>query len=96
MVKSTLSDTKYMATIMSSKKVKIKDMPQKEQENTIQEVRLLQKLRHVNIVAYKDSFEDRENQLNIVMIYCEGGDMATKIKEALCKNFIILLYWLAT
>ena len=51
------------------KKVKIKDMPEREQENTIQEVRLLQKLRHTNIVAYKDSFEDRENQLNIVMIY---------------------------
>ena len=78
-------------------KVKIKDMPQKEQENTIQEVRLLQKLRHANIVAYKDSFEDRENQLNIVMIYWEGGDMATKIKEARGVHFpeATILDWFA-
>jgi len=79
------------------KKVKIKDMPEKEQENTINEVRLLQKLRHVNIVAYADSFEDRENQLNIVMIYCEGGDMATKIKEAQGVHFSedTILEWFA-
>lgn len=79
------------------KKVKIKDMPEKEQENTIQEVRLLQKLRHANIVAYKDSFEDRENQLNIVMIYWEGGDMATKIKDAWGVHFSedTLLEWFA-
>jgi serine/threonine protein kinase len=77
LVKHKLAGNSYVI-----KKVKIKDMPTKEQENTKQEVRLLQKLRHVNIVAYKDSFEDRENQLNIVMIHCEGGDMATKIKDA--------------
>ena len=41
---------------------------------------MLQKLRHANIVAYKDSFLDREHFLNIVMLYCEGGDMYNKIK----------------
>ena len=33
-------------------------MKQKDIENTYQEVKLLRKIRHSNIVAYKDSFED--------------------------------------
>ena len=44
-------------------------------------------MRHANIVAYKDSFLDREHYLNIVMIHCEGGDMYNKIKTAKGKNF---------
>ena len=47
----------------------------------------MQKIRHANIVAYKDSFVDRESQLNIVMTYCDGGDMYNKIKNAKGKNF---------
>ncbi|CDW78132.1 protein kinase domain containing protein [Stylonychia lemnae] len=51
------------------------------------QVRLLQKIRHTNIVAYKDSFVDREQYLNMVMTYCDGGDMYTKIKNSKGKNF---------
>lgn len=69
------------------KKIKIKDMEQKDRDSTEQEVRLLQKLRHSNIVAYKDSFVDREDNLNIVMDYCEGGDMYSKIKETKGTSF---------
>ncbi len=50
-------------------------------------MRLLQKLRHPNIIAYKDSFLDREQFLNIVMTYCEGGDIYTRGKNAKGKNF---------
>ena len=42
------------------KKIKIRDLSDKEKESTEQEVRLLQKLRHPNVVAYKDSYIDRE------------------------------------
>ncbi len=69
------------------KKIKIRDMNQKDRENTENEVRLLQKLRHSNIVSYKDSFMDRDQYLNIVMVYCEGGDMYNKIKSCKGKNF---------
>lgn len=48
---------------------------------------MLRELRHTNIVAYKDSYLDREQYLNIVMIYCEGGDMYNKIKAAQGKHF---------
>jgi len=38
-------------------------------------------------VAYKDSFIDRDQYFNIVMDYCDGGDMYTKIKERDKKPF---------
>ena len=69
------------------KRVKTRDMEQKDLENTENEVRLLQKIRHSNIVAYKDSYVDREQYLNIVMIYCNEGDIYTKIKASKGKNF---------
>ena len=75
-------------------------MSQKDLENTENEVsfkywlnlnfkkvRLLQKIRHSNIVAYKDSYVDREQYLNIVMVYCDGGDIYSKIKSSKGKNF---------
>ena len=60
-------------------------MSQKDRENTENEVilkiqvGLLRKLRHPNIVAYKDSFLDNDQYLNIVMVHCEGGDIFNKI-----------------
>ncbi|EGR30764.1 protein kinase domain protein [Ichthyophthirius multifiliis] len=79
------------------KKIKTRDMCQKDRENTENEVRLLQKLRHSNIVAYKDSYMDREQYLNIVMIHCEGGDMHNKIQNQKGKHFPEnqILDWLA-
>ena len=68
------------------KRVKTRDMSQKDLENTENEVRLLQKIRHTNIVAYKDSYVDREQFLNIVMVYCDGGDIYSKIKASSSKG----------
>lgn len=42
--------------------------------DAINEVTILAKLNHPHIVKYFDSFIDR-NLLNIVMEYCEGGDV---------------------
>ena len=62
-------------------------------------MRLLQKIRHTNIVAYKDSYVDREQFLNIVMVYCDGGDIYSKIKanQSKGKNFAEtqIVDWLA-
>ena len=60
-------------------------------------MRLLQKIRHTNIVAFKDSFVDREQYLNLVMVYCDGGDIYTKIKQSKGKNFpeAQIIDWLA-
>ncbi|CAK76123.1 unnamed protein product (macronuclear) [Paramecium tetraurelia] len=77
------------------KRIKIRDMSQKDRENTENEVRLLQKLRHPNIVAYKDSYLDREQYLNIVMIHCEGGDIYQKIRNKKSFPESQILDWFA-
>ena len=61
------------------KKVNLKEMSERDREATELEVELLQKLRHTNIVSYKESFIDKDNFFNIVMIYCSEGDLYTKI-----------------
>ena len=88
---------KYEGRNYVVKKIKTRDMPDAEREKTEQEVKLLQKLRHANIVAYKDSYIDREQFLCIVMVNCEGGDMYSKIKAAKGKKFTEaqILEWLA-
>ncbi|CAF1447009.1 unnamed protein product [Adineta steineri] len=44
------------------------------------EAQLLSSLKHPNEVLYIGSFRFRDHHLNIVMAFCEGGDLYTKIK----------------
>ena len=41
---------------------------------------MLSQMKHSNIVAYLESFEEAGN-LYIVMDYCDGGDLYRKINE---------------
>jgi serine/threonine protein kinase len=60
-------------------------MGEKEKQQLVQEVNLLQKLRHPNIVRYYDRIVDKEHTtLFIVMEYCEAGDLGLLIKK--CRN----------
>lgn len=57
-----------------------------DQKLALQEVELLRRLNHPNIVGYNESFlgekdGDRPPVLCIVMDYCDGGDMRQKIKQ---------------
>jgi len=63
------------------KRVLIAEEGSKEAVEAHNEVKLLQRLRHKNIVAYKDSFV-HDGALCIVMAYCAGGDVHTQIKTA--------------
>jgi serine/threonine protein kinase len=69
------------------KRINFQDINQRDRENLENEVRLLQELRHPNIVSYKDSFCDNENYFNIVMIYCDGGDVYNKIRSSKGKHY---------
>ncbi|XP_053388998.1 serine/threonine-protein kinase Nek4-like isoform X2 [Mercenaria mercenaria] len=65
------------------KKINLKKASSRERRSAEQETKLLSKLKHPNIVRYKDSFE-KEGFLYIAMQYCEGGDLYTycnKLKE---------------
>ncbi len=46
---------------------------------------MLSQMKHPNIVAYLESFEERGN-LYIVMDYCDGGDLYKKINDQRGKS----------
>ena len=57
-------------------------MKQNERDNSLNEIRLLASVNHVNIIAYKESFyEESSNTLNIILEYADGGDLQSKISE---------------
>jgi len=72
-------------------------MDAKQRESTELEVRLLSILKHPNIVAYRDSFTNREGHLCIFMEHCEYGDVYTYMREAKQAGIVpderILLEW---
>lgn len=82
-----LANHKLEQKLYAIKRINFKDINAKDRENIENEVKLLKDLKHPNIVSYKDSFIDRENYFNIVMVYCDGGDFYNKIKNAKSKNF---------
>jgi NIMA (never in mitosis gene a)-related kinase len=69
------------------KKLKTFEIRQKEKENIENEVRLLSRLNHPNIVNYKESFTDSEQNMYIVMKYCEEGDLYKRIRDNKGKQF---------
>lgn len=75
LVKNTREGREYVV-----KRIMTRDLSDKDRENIQNEVGILQKLRHPNIVAYKDCFIE-EDSFNIIMSYCEGGDMYNKIRN---------------
>lgn len=62
------------------KNIKLGTSGAKERAAAEQEASLLSKLQHPNIVSYKESFQDSHGVLHIVMGYCEGGDLCTRLK----------------
>jgi NIMA (never in mitosis gene a)-related kinase len=54
---------------------------QNDMDSAEREAKLLSTLKHPNIVAYIESFRSNDNFLNIIMAYCEGGDLYTKLKD---------------
>ena len=79
------------------KKLNFNEINEKERIAIQDEVNLLKQLKHPNIVTYKDSFFDNENCLNIVMVFCEMGDMYTKIRKQKGEFFPeeTILLWVA-
>jgi len=53
----------------------------RERQAAEQEAKLLSMMKHPNIVAYKESFEAADGFLYIVMGFCDGGDLYSRLKE---------------
>ena len=83
--------------IYALKTVILEKLKKKEQENSVNEVRLLASVNHPNVIGYKEAFwDDKTNSLNIIMEYADDGDLQTKIckKKHEGKLFNEILIWL--
>lgn len=70
------------SNVYAMKRVKISQLNKKEQENALNEVRILASISHPNIIGYKEAFFDEETTtLNIVMEYADDGDLESKIQK---------------
>lgn len=68
--------------IYAMKRVKISQLNTKEQENALNEVRILASISHTNIIGYKEAFFDEMTKtLCIVMEYADDGDLDSKIQK---------------
>ncbi|NXQ40669.1 NEK3 kinase, partial [Catharus fuscescens] len=88
LVHHRISDQKYVM-----KEIRL-PMSSSGVENSRKEAVLLAKMKHPNIVAFKESFE-ADGHLYIVMEYCDDGDLMQKIKHQ-GGNFFpedMILHW---
>ena len=68
--------------IYALKSVILEKLNKKEQQNSVNEVRILASVNHPNVIGYKEAFwDDKDNSLNIVMEYADDGDLQTKINK---------------
>ena len=66
--------------IYALKTVILDKLNKKEQENSVNEVRILASINHPNVIGYKEAFwDDKTSSLNIVMEYADDGDLQSKI-----------------
>ena len=73
-----LADNKIYAL----KTVLLDKLNKKEQENSVNEVRILASIKNPYVIGYKEAFwDDKNNTLNIVMEYADDGDLQTKIRK---------------
>eukprot|EP00927_Polykrikos_kofoidii_P067269 TRINITY_DN6277_c0_g1_i1.p1 TRINITY_DN6277_c0_g1~~TRINITY_DN6277_c0_g1_i1.p1 ORF type:complete len:505 (+),score=75.58 TRINITY_DN6277_c0_g1_i1:128-1642(+) len=68
-------DTKAIVKVID-----ISRASRQEKEDSVKESQVLSSLKHPYIVRYRESFHE-DGWLCIVMDYCEGGDLADKLKK---------------
>lgn len=76
-VKRKIDNNKYVL-----KQINISKMNTRMKDEALNEVKVLSKLEHPNIVKYYDSFIEKQF-LNIIMEFCEGGDLSQFLKSQL-------------
>ena len=68
--------------IYALKSVFLEKLSKKQQENSVNEVRILASIHNQNVISYKEAFwDDSSSTLNIIMEYADDGDLLTKIKQ---------------
>ena len=71
--------------IYALKTVIMEKLNKREQENSVNEVRILASVNHPNVIGYKEAFWEEDgnagSSLNIVMEYADDGDLHSKIEK---------------
>jgi NIMA (never in mitosis gene a)-related kinase len=68
--------------IYALKKVKLKNLKEKEKQNSLNEIRILASIKSPFVISYKEAFFTEEDKtLNLVMEYADSGDLYQKIKH---------------
>ena len=92
LVEKKISDIKKYYVI---KQIPFNDLSPSEKEEVKKEAKLLSQIKSDFVVKFYDTFEEK-NYLNIVMEYCEGGDLEQLLKQRnkipLNDNFIWKLF----
>ena len=71
--------------IMCWKELDYGRMKERERQQVVAEVNIIEKLSHPNIVKYYDRIVDKiKKRIYIIMEYCENGDLASLLKK--CKR----------
>lgn len=50
-------------------------MSEKEKEETLKEAKILEVLKHPNIIRFREVYKTKKGKLCIVMDYADGGDL---------------------
>ncbi|KAK8891407.1 hypothetical protein M9Y10_028616 [Tritrichomonas musculus] len=75
-----LARDKESKELYAVKKVKLSCLSKSEREKALGEVKVLSSISHPNVVAYKESFQEKSS-LFIVMEYIDGGDLDKVIQN---------------
>ena len=76
-------------TIYALKKVKLLSLSSKEKQNSLNEVRILARIKSKFVVPYKEAFfEEKSSCLCIVMEYADNGDLFGKITQHKKKRYL--------
>ena len=59
--------------------VEMRQMTVEERQKARDEARILKVLNHPNITSFRDVFKDKHMRLNIVMEFCDGGELHDEI-----------------
>ena len=82
-----LAKSKRNGEQFAIKEIQMTNLTAEEKDNAMKEVQILSTLSNPNIVAHKESFQEKGN-LYIVMEYVDGGDLANKIKTRGNRHFV--------
>ena len=78
------------------KKVKLKNLSEKEKQNALNEIRILASIKSDHVISYKEAFiEEKDQILNLVMEFANKGDLFQKITyyKQMQKSFDEIEIW---